>query len=129
MKSITIQLTFSLLVASTLSFANEDGIKSVKNSAVPVADYVWEASQAEVPLELKFLKAKSAFVPVAGFVWGSPSDTPDVLNKVAVPAYVLTENNETVPEGLAFIKAKSVPVAPFVTGDPLAEAPLEIAVN
>ncbi len=128
MKSLNTLSTLVLLLLSTLSFANEDGSKCVKNSSVPVTDYILEASEAEVPSGLKFLKAKSAFVPVAEFVWGNPSDVPSDLNQVPVPAYILEYEDEPAPIELAFVKAKSafVPVAPFITGDPAADAPSEI---
>ena len=130
MTSLNTLITFSLLLLSTLSFANEDESKSKKNS-VPVAVFVWETSEAEIPSELRFLKAKSAFVPVTEFVWGNPSDVPAILNMVPIPAYILEDSNELVPQELAFVKAKSafVPVAHFITGDPTAAVPSELIVH
>jgi hypothetical protein len=43
-------------------------------SLVPLSPRIWEPTDIEVPENLKFIKAKTAFVPIAEFIMGSPDE-------------------------------------------------------
>lgn len=107
------------LIALLILFMNTESYSSVRNpddyrsvnagSLIPVSPRNWVDAEAEVPLNLQFIKAKSPMVPVAGFVWGSPDEAvPSELlkNRVPVPAKIWDEAGVETPEELKFIKAK-----------------------
>lgn len=78
-------------------------------SLVPLSPRNWEINDIEVPENLKFIKAKTAFVPLAEFVVGSPDEAAPIellMAKVPVPSKSWEEESLEVPEGLQNIKAK-----------------------
>lgn len=109
MKKLNFIITLSALAISSLSYAN-DGGKSVKNPAVPVAPRVFESSAPEIPLELKNIKARLALVPRAELV---------------------TDDHADIPEELGLVKARYalVPLAPLVMGNADDAAPEELVRN
>lgn len=124
MKTLNTIITLSLIAIGTAGFAKEYD-HSDKNLRVPAAPSVWEAAPIEAPIELEYVKAKSALVPVAGFEWGSPSEIPAELLVVPVAPKDMYNQLDSIPENLQYIKAKNafVPVAPFAFGNSDVDAP------
>jgi hypothetical protein len=78
-------------------------------SLVPLSPRIWEPTDIEVPENLKFIKAKTAFVPIAEFIMGNPDEAAPfelLMAKVPVPAKSWEEETTEIPEGLQNIKAK-----------------------
>lgn len=105
------------LIAAVILFMNTESYSSVRNrndyrnintsSMVPVSPRNWEASDAEIPSGLQFIRAKSALVPVSEFVWGDPdAAAPSELLKSRVPVPASNWTEAEAPGELKYIKAK-----------------------
>lgn len=125
MKTLKILIAVSLFMIASTNLAKADERSSILKRSVELAPSVWESSEIQTPMSLRFIKAKFAFVPVAAFVWGQPSEVPVEITMIPVAPLTFAYHTDEIPTGLEYIKVKNalVPVAPFVLGDAHAEAP------
>ncbi|WP_411274682.1 hypothetical protein [Daejeonella sp.] len=49
-------------------------ITEIRHLLVPNAQFTFGEPDADIPVDLKFIKAKNAMVPVAPFVWGNSEE-------------------------------------------------------